>query len=103
MESAAMPAATLSDVLRHLRHIQATFLVLVRRAYSIWKHKPLGGWLCGVAQRIARRAMQLLEQIATAEARHVLDILSTGPLMTREAEEAQEALARLTLRAGSAK
>jgi len=35
--------------------LQATFLVLVRRAGSIWKHKPLAGWLYRVAQRIAFR------------------------------------------------
>jgi RNA polymerase sigma factor (sigma-70 family) len=35
---------------------QATFLVLVRRAAALGKHKPLGGWLYSVAQRVATRA-----------------------------------------------
>jgi RNA polymerase sigma factor (sigma-70 family) len=35
---------------------QATFLVLVRRARSLGKRKPLGGWLYAVAQRIAAKA-----------------------------------------------
>jgi RNA polymerase sigma factor (sigma-70 family) len=35
---------------------QATFLVLVRRAASIDRTGPLGGWLFGVAERVARRA-----------------------------------------------
>jgi RNA polymerase sigma factor (sigma-70 family) len=35
---------------------QATFMVLVRRASSIGRREPLGGWLYGVAQRIALKA-----------------------------------------------
>ena len=35
---------------------QATFLVLVRRAGSIWVDESLGGWLYRVARRVARRA-----------------------------------------------
>ena len=35
---------------------QATFLVLVKRADSLRRHDQLGGWLYGVALRVARRA-----------------------------------------------
>jgi RNA polymerase sigma factor (sigma-70 family) len=35
---------------------QATFLVLVRRAHSLWIDESLGGWLHRVAHRVAVRA-----------------------------------------------
>ena len=37
---------------------QATFLVFLRRAGSIRKHKSLASWLFGVATRVARRARE---------------------------------------------
>ena len=35
---------------------QATFLVLVHKAGSVWVHDTIGPWLYGVASRVARRA-----------------------------------------------
>ena len=71
---------------------QATFMVLARRAGSIGRRRPLGGWLYAVAQRIAskaraqtatrrereRRFAQMpqreeLDEVALAELRSVLD------------------------------
>src|SRR5215468_480941 len=56
---------------RLLRHeqdaedaFQATFLTLARGAGSIWAESSLGGWLYGVARRVALRAR------AQAEARY---------------------------------
>jgi RNA polymerase sigma factor (sigma-70 family) len=37
---------------------QATFLVLLRRARAIRQPEAVGGWLCGVAARVARRVRQ---------------------------------------------
>src|ERR1700727_1801282 len=36
---------------------QAVFLILVRRADSLSRRDLLGGWLHGVARRVARRAL----------------------------------------------
>ena len=35
--------------------VQATFLILVRRAGAIRSRAALGGWLCGVAENVSRR------------------------------------------------
>jgi RNA polymerase sigma factor (sigma-70 family) len=35
--------------------VQATFLILVRRANAIRSRAALGGWLCGVAENVSRR------------------------------------------------
>ena len=35
--------------------VQATFLILVRRATAIRRRAALGGWLCGVAENVSRR------------------------------------------------
>src|SRR4051812_22971636 len=36
--------------------LQATFLVLVRKAHTLRKRESLAGWLHGIAHNIARRA-----------------------------------------------
>ena len=35
---------------------QATFVILARKAHSVWVDGSLGGWLYGVSSRVARRA-----------------------------------------------
>jgi DNA-directed RNA polymerase specialized sigma24 family protein len=50
---------------------QATFMVLVRRAATIGRQSPLGGWLYAVAQRIA------LKSRAQAAARRSMERRST--------------------------
>jgi DNA-directed RNA polymerase specialized sigma24 family protein len=34
---------------------QATFVILIRKAGSLWVNDSLGGWLHGVATRVARQ------------------------------------------------
>jgi RNA polymerase sigma factor (sigma-70 family) len=56
---------------------QATFLVLLRQAQRIRRRQALGGWLYGVAHRLALRARAAAARRAAAEAR----------MPTRQAEE----------------
>src|SRR5271165_156490 len=51
---------------------QATFLVLLRKARTLTRDRPLGNWLYGVALRTARKAKSLTarrnaRELATAE------------------------------------
>jgi RNA polymerase sigma factor (sigma-70 family) len=48
---------------------QATFLVLVRRADSLWVRDSLGPWLHGVACRVARHCRKIAARRATHERR----------------------------------
>ncbi len=58
---------------------QATFLVLVRRAASLRRHKPLAGWLYAVARRIALRARGDVANRRDKE-RRLTAMASTEPL-----------------------
>ena len=60
---------------------QATFLVLIRRARSIWKRKPLAGWLYAVARRIALRVR------AQAAAQRILERRSQPMLVSQPLDE----------------
>lgn len=52
---------------------QATFLILVRKAPSVWPHEQLGPWLHGVAQLTARKARALaLRRLAREKPLHLL-------------------------------
>jgi hypothetical protein len=67
---------------------QATFMVLVRRAASIGRQLPLGGWLYAVAQRIAMKARAKTAARRNLE-RRSKDMPQTGVLLlTRKSERA---------------
>lgn len=59
---------------------QATFLVLIRRAGSISKSQPLGGWLYAVARRIAMKARARATSRRDREMRFMTDVPRTDPL-----------------------
>jgi RNA polymerase sigma factor (sigma-70 family) len=52
---------------------QATFLILARRARAVGRPELVGGWLHGVAQRVATRARALLARRRARE-RQVVDV-----------------------------
>jgi DNA-directed RNA polymerase specialized sigma24 family protein len=58
---------------------QATFLVLVRRAATLNKSKPLGGWLYTVAQRVATKGRALANSQRLRE-RRMSPMASPAPL-----------------------
>ena len=54
--------------------LQATFLVLVRRARSIWIRDSIGPWLYAVAGRVARRALRRSRRRQKHEVQAVAEI-----------------------------
>jgi RNA polymerase sigma factor (sigma-70 family) len=58
---------------------QATFLVLVRRAAALDRRPPLGGWLYGVACRVARRARSQAARRQARERREPERYAAVGP------------------------
>jgi RNA polymerase sigma factor (sigma-70 family) len=57
---------------------QATFLVLLRRAYSISRTDSIGSWLYGVARRVAVRARANARKRQDRERRGTARLLATG-------------------------
>src|SRR5438105_3311912 len=64
---------------------QATFLVLLRDAHGIRKRHALGGWLYGVAHRIALQARARAARRSRAEARTQRPAQAAPDLSWREA------------------
>jgi RNA polymerase sigma factor (sigma-70 family) len=56
---------------------QATFLVLLQRAGQVRQPEAVGGWLCGVAAKVARRARQRRANTRTREVTMAADTSPT--------------------------
>ena len=61
---------------------QATFLVLVSKAGSIRKRESVGGWLFGIARRVAARA----QVEAARRRRHLQELFESQPPSSDDAE-----------------
>jgi RNA polymerase sigma factor (sigma-70 family) len=72
---------------------QATFLVLVRKAWSIGNPELLGGWLYGVAYRVARKARARAASRREQE-RRVEPMTISDPVDAVSLKEMQRALDR---------
>jgi RNA polymerase sigma factor (sigma-70 family) len=64
---------------------QATFLILLRNGHAIRRHQALGGWLCGVAHRIALKALAGTVRRRLAEQRKPTPQADAPDLSWREA------------------
>jgi RNA polymerase sigma factor (sigma-70 family) len=69
---------------------QATFVVLARKAGSLWKPELLGPWLHGVASHSARR----LKEKNTRRRRHEAEAAMSGKLPEAHAEQHARAIAQ---------
>jgi RNA polymerase sigma factor (sigma-70 family) len=64
---------------------QATFLILLRSARTIRQRQSLGGWLCGVAHRVALKALAGIARRQRLEQRKLPEAAEAPDLSWREA------------------
>ena len=69
---------------------QATFVVLARKAGSLWKPELLGPWLHGVASHTARR----LKEKNTRRRRHEAEAAMSGKIAVAQAEQHARSIAQ---------
>jgi RNA polymerase sigma factor (sigma-70 family) len=96
---AGLVFATCSRILRHQQDaedaLQATFLVLARRAADVWPREAVGSWLFGVAHRIALKARAVRTRRA-ARVRPLTEVAATDSLPDFDlAEAVQRVVSRL--------
>ncbi len=95
-----MVCAVCRDVLHDSHAVedafQATFLILVRRASSLWVDDSLGGWLYRVAYHVALRASREVTRRRTKEQGSPdLTVFPNPPDDSRHVAELHDAIARL--------
>ncbi len=94
-----MVCAVCRDVLRDSHDVedafQATFLILVRRAGSLWVDESLGGWLYRVAYHVAIRANREASRRRTREQSGIDFAAVPAPNADNHDAELHEAIARL--------